>query len=520
MKREVLSILLVVPLILSLVGVCEATAAPSVTITTVRSVPLHSTYLEWDITNAGNGYGWIAPHAALYKQSSTPPYYAVDGTAIAIYAWDITNVSFVPVHSYGGLGWLRLQSGHTYRVFSGPVTPPDAKWVVYNAQMYYDGTIRGALYSSPASATINIAMPIEHIVVLYEENRAFDHYFGAYPGANGLSGNETLPIAPGSTVTVRPFHLNSTATLDGSNSASTARKAFNGGKMDGFVYAEKTLMTMGHYGYSDIPNYWNYASKFVLMDNFFSSEMGPSLPNHLYLIAGQSGNLTENARNVSFDFPTIMDELDAHGVSWRYYYNGENGYKTPGMWSPLPAFKSFKDNPSRLNNLAPNDEFVADVANGTLANVTWIMPREFESEHPPADIRVGEHYVTSTINAIMQSKYWNSTAIFLTWDDYGGWYDHVPPPQIDSFGLGFRVPCLVISPYAKEGFIDHTQADFTSILKFIETAYSLSPLTKRDAANSDMMGAFDFSQPPRENYIISGPYIHNHYPSFFYMGTH
>ena len=517
MNKQLLSTFFVALLSLSLVGVCNATAASPVTITTVRAVPQHPAYLEWDITNTGNGDSWIARHAALYSQSPTPPHTSLDAHAIATHAYDITDVNFTSVYAYRDLGWLHLQSGHTYRIFSGPVIPPDAKWVVYNAQMYYDGAICGALYSSSPYTTINAGMPIDHIIVLYEENRAFDNYFGTYPGANGLSGNEALPIAPGSNVTARPFHLSSTALGSGlDNSAATARIAYDKGKMDGFVYAEKSIVTMGYYDYHDIPNYWNYASKFTLMDNFFTSMMGPSLPNHLYLISGQSGTINSNInlQNHTLNFTTIMDELDAHDISWKYYNGVNSTYKTPGAWNPLPAFESFKTNQSRLNNLAPNDEFVNDVANGTLANVVWVMPKAEESEHPPSDVKAGEHYVESVINTVMQSKYWNSTAVFLTWDDWGGWYDHVPPPQIDSFGLGFRVPCLVISPYAKQGFIDHTQADFASILKFIETAHSLSPLTKRDAANSDMVGAFDFSQPPRQPHIVSRPFIYDHHLPF------
>jgi phospholipase C len=283
--------------------------------------------------------------------------------------------------------------------------------------------------------------------------------------------------------------------------------------MDGFVYAEKSANAMGYYDSRDIPYYWDYASQYVLMDNFFTSEMGPSLPNHLYLIAGQSGNLTKDVNNFTLNFPTVMDQLDAHGVSWKYYNDGTNGYTHPGAWNPLPAFQSFKTNASRLKNLAPTAEFVNDVSAGKLSSVSWVIPSGMsESEHPPTDVGVGEHYIVSTINAVMQSPYWNSTAIFVTWDDYGGFYDHVAPPQVDSFGLGFRVPCLVISPYAKQGFIDHTQADFTSILKFIETAHSLPPLTARVAATSNMSDAFDFSQAPRAPLVLPGPYVADHYP--------
>lgn len=370
--------------------------------------------------------------------------------------------------------------------------------------------------ASLPNAAVN-ETPIKHIVILYEENHAFDNYFGTYPGANGLNASIALPVKQGSYATVSPFHLSSSSVTGGlSNTATTAREAYDNGSMNGFVYAEKSANTMGYYDYRDIPYYWDYASKYVLMDNFFTSEMGPSLPNHLYLIAGQSGNLTGNVNNFSLNFPTVMDQLDAHGVSWKYYNDGPNDYTHPGIWNPLPAFQSFKTNASRLKNLAPNAEFVHDVSAGKLPSVSWVIPsdiaQEKESEHPPADVGIGEHYLVSTINAVMQSPYWNSTAIFVTWDDWGGFYDHVAPPQVDSFGLGFRVPCLVISPYAKEGFVDHTQADFTSILKFIETAHSLPPLTARVASTSNMSDAFDFSQAPRAPLVLPGPYVADHYP--------
>ena len=269
---------------------------------------------------------------------------------------------------------------------------------------------------------------------------------------------------------------------------------------------------MGYYDSRDIAYCWDYASKYVLIDSSFSSQMGPSLPNHLYLIAGQSANLSGNAQNISLSIPTVMDQLDAYNVSWRYYYDGPDGYTKEDMWSPIPGIQSFEGNTSRLSNLAPSDTFVHDISAGKLASVSWVMPRDNESEHPGADNPVGEHYVVSTINEIMRSPYWNSTAVFVTWDDCGGFYGHVSSPQVDSFGLGFRVPCLIISPYAKDGVIDHTQSDFSSILKFIETTYSMPPLNDRVAMTSNMSNAFDFSQAPRAPLVLPGQYIADHYP--------
>ncbi len=386
------------------------------------------------------------------------------------------------------------------------------------------------------SLQINLAgsgsMPIKHIIILYQENRTFDQYFGTYPGANGLPLNVALPKTLGSKEMVGPFHLTNTSTRDLDHSSRTARVAYDNGKMDGFVYAEKSNLTMGYYDYRELPYYWDYASKFVLMDNFFSSEMGPSLPNHLYLIAGQSGGFTDNPgrcesreicgeesknpyalpSNLTFGFRNVMDELDNRGITWKYYTGDKANYKDAGYWNPLPAFASFKSNPSRLNNVAPNDQFLPDLTKGSLAQVVWVIPPEDESDHPSANVKIGQRYLVSLINAIMRSEYWSSTAVFVTWDDYGGWYDHVAPPQVDAYGFGFRVPCLVISPYAREGFIDHTQTEFSSILKFIETVHGLPALTQRDEMASNMFEAFDFSQAPSPPLILPGPYIPDHYP--------
>lgn len=365
-------------------------------------------------------------------------------------------------------------------------------------------------FSSAPAHAVGIKTPIDHIVTIFLENHTFDNLFGTYPGVNGLGENVSLQVSPNSSETAEPFHLSSTSTPDLNHSPATAVEAYDGGKMDGFVYAENSSLTMGYYDNRDIPYFWDYASRFVLCDNYFSSVIGPSLPNHLYLVAGQSEGMIDNLNQYCFSAPLIMDELESRGISWRYYVASDT--TTAEVWNPLPSCASFQNNASRLKNVVSVDQFLSDLNSGNLANVVWIIPSGENSEHPPNDIVTGEQYVVSLINSIMQSKYWESTTIFLTWDDYGGWYDHVAPPQVDSYGYGFRVPCLVISPYAKEGFIDNTQYDHTSILKFIETVFSLPPLAQRDAAANDMFGAFYFSQQPREPLVLPGKYVPNQYP--------
>jgi len=212
--------------------------------------------------------------------------------------------------------------------------------------------------------------------------------------------------------------------------------------------------------------------------------MSGSLPNHLYLIAGQSGsiqnNIEPNLPDYSLSFPTIMDELDNHGITWNCY-----------RCSIHRLFKTFQNHTPKTDA-----DFLSDIDNGTLPAVAWVYAERSLSDHPPENTE-GEKWVGSLLDTIRASDYWESTAIFLTWDDWGGWYDHVAPPQVDGFGFGFRVPLLIISPYAKHGFIDHTLSDFTSILKFIEVVYSLPSLTKRDASANSLMEAFDFSNGPR-----------------------
>ncbi len=352
------------------------------------------------------------------------------------------------------------------------------------------------------------ANPIKHVVVIIQENHTFDNYFGTYPGANGLQSSIALPTAPNSSDLVSPFHLSSAAPpIDLPHFRGAALEAYNNGKMDGFVYAEQSNLTMGYFDHHEIPYYWDYASQFVLADNFFTSVMGPSLPNHIYLFAGQSGGVVENIDNVTLEFPCIMDEFDRKGISWKYY--GVNNIFHAA--NPLPAFESFKNNQSRFANCLPTEQFFSDISEGKLADVVWIRNESY-SEHPPQNITMGQNFVVSLVNSIMESPFWDSTAILVTWDDYGGWYDHVTPPQVDQAGYGFRVPLLIISPYAKTGMLDHNLNDLTSILKFIETTFSLKPLATADEKANNLMEAFDFSQPPREPLVLPGQYVPDSYP--------
>jgi phospholipase C len=276
---------------------------------------------------------------------------------------------------------------------------------------------------------------------------------------------------------------------------------------------------MGHYDNYMLPYYWTYASNYVLFDNFFESVLSFSLPAHLYLISAQSGGYVKGTVPKVFNFTTIMEELTNSTISWKYYY----GTNLPGAGivneselmahdapestfndyvDPLPHMKGIM-NSTLLSYNVNGSEFYTDVQSGTLPQVSWIVPAEAVSEHPTASPEVGQKYVVTLVNTIMQSQYWNHTAIFIAWDDWGGFYDHVPPTQVDQYGLGFRVPVLLISPYARQGYISHTQYEHSSYLAFIENQFNLTRLTNRDTMANSFYGEFDFSQPPRQPLILN-----------------
>jgi len=267
-------------------------------------------------------------------------------------------------------------------------------------------------------------------------------------------------------------------------------------------YVQQTLAYMD---YNEIPNYWDYARKYTLCDMFFSSLMGPSEPNHLYTVASQSGGLVYNPpgkqekRANVFSFPTMVDLFTNANVTWEYYVGGDP--TTPGKWNPIPAFTQYYNHPEVLSHVVATDRFFSDINGGTLPQVCWLVPSADESEHPPHSVKAGMHYITGLINAVMKSPYWNTCAIILVWDDYGGFYDHVPPVQPDLYGFGFRVPAMVISPYST-GLVDHTQFDLTSPLKLIETKFNLPALTGRDGLANNMLDCFNFNQPARPADII------------------
>ena len=380
-----------------------------------------------------------------------------------------------------------------------------------------------AVFMNQASGTS--ASPIKHVIVIMQENRSFDHYFGTFPGANGIPAGTCLPQNPAGAGSpcVKPFLLTTPVTGDLPHTYNATIKAINGGKMDGFYTAEGSCtQTMGYYDQTMLPYYWNYASHFVLSDETFESANSYSLPNHWYMIAGQApqigyyqyGNTgfgvnTPKPVLVQYvseanQIQTLGDSMVQAGISWKYYDspmdpkgigNAIANGQVAAYWNTFRA-KNSSYTAAYTPHFVLRGQLLWDIGNGTLPSVSWVIPSAPISEHAPANITLGMWYVTYLVNAVMNSNYWKNTAIMVTWDDYGGWYDHVNPPVLDQFGLGVRVPMLIISPYARAGFIDHTTYSFDSIMKFIEWDFGLHSLTARDANANNLLNTFNFQQAP------------------------
>ncbi|MCI4351547.1 MAG: alkaline phosphatase family protein [Thermoplasmata archaeon] len=342
---------------------------------------------------------------------------------------------------------------------------------------------------SAANAAPTKFSALQNMVIVLQENHTFDNYFGTYPGVDGTAGKDLcLPNSPGSATCTRPFHATTRTPADINHGWDSAHADFDAGKMDAFVYTERSPTTMSYYDRSDLPRYWSVADRFVLCDRYFTSVMTQSAPNHLYLVAGTAGGLRNNQVAPTLPYPPIFAQLDALGIGWKVY-----GFT---RWYERFAYVQGLPDPHR--NFGTGAAFRKDLAAGTLPPVAWVVGAPGGTEHPPQDVQVGQNSVIDDIvNPVGTSPLWPSAAIFVTWDDYGGFYDHVAPPQVDTEGYGFRVPCLIVSPFARPGFIDHVVNDHASILRFVENRFGLSPLSSRDAAANDLAEAFDFGQAPR-----------------------
>jgi phospholipase C len=416
---------------------------------------------------------------------------------------------------------------------------------------------------------------IRHVVIIMQENRSFDSYFGTFPGADGIPMKNGVPTVcnpdPKTHVCIKPFHDTSDRNAGGPHDTVNAVRDINRGKMDGFQsearkgrflachatdYPGCSLTpsmpdVMGYHDWHEIPNYWDYARNFVLQDHMFEAVNSWSLPAHLSMVSAWSARCSKHGDPMSckpaltapfgatghgqkLDYPwtDLTWLLHRYHVSWRYYiangsqpdcadnkmFCGESpqSASTPSIWNPLPRFDTVRQD-HQLGNIQPLRSFLRAARKGGLPAVSWVTPSQAASEHPPALVTTGQSYVTRLINTIMSGPNWRSTAIFLAWDDWGGFYDHLKPPVVDGEGYGIRVPALVISPYAKRGYIDHQTLSSDAYLKFIESDFlhgrRINPRTdgRPDSRpdvreNVKILGNltrdFDFDQKPRPPYLL------------------
>lgn len=433
------------------------------------------------------------------------------------------------------------------------------------------------VWNDPSKSQLLLAQKkIKHVIVIMQENRSFDHYFGTFPGADGIPMRNGIPTVcspdPQTGKCVQPFHDRRDKNLGGPHGYANAITDIDDGKMDGFLRAARGRQSqkcvnptdpdctfagdlsavMGYHTDEEIPNYWAYAKNFVLHDRMFEPNISWSLPEHLFMVSEWSANCSDKndpfsctndivgpnivkgrKQELDFAWTDLTYLLHKYGVSWGYYVftglepdceddteetcvQGPLGPKTPGIWNPLPGFTTVQQN-GQLENIQDIHKFYEQAKAGTLPAVSWVVPGSEVSEHPTALVSAGQNYVTSVINTVMQSPQWDSTAIFLAWDDWGGFYDHVVPPTVDLNGYGLRVPSMVISPYAKKGYIDHQVLSFDAYVKLVEDLFisgqRLNPQTDgrpdprpsvRESASilGNLLNDFDFTQKPRPPLLL------------------
>ena len=380
------------------------------------------------------------------------------------------------------------------------------------------------------------AHAIKHVVIIFQENRTVDNMFNGFPGADTVQSGQN---SSGQTVALQPIDIAAPFDLDHSHHGFTTEYA--GGAMNGFDRVGSSACgtcppaNVRAYGYvpqSQTGPYWQMARQYAFADRMFQTNEGPSFPAHMYIVSGTSlastsspllaaenpdvpgggsttagcdapagttvalidpatGDESQRAAPCT-EHPVLFDLLDAHGVSWRYYQPRLGA----GLWYAPDAIPHIRYGADYANVSTPGTNIISDVQSGKLAQVSWVIPTAAASDHAKSTDGTGPAWVASIVNAIGASPYWNDTAIFVTWDDWGGWFDHVKPQQFNAYELGFRVPLIVVSPYARPAYVSHVQHEFGSILKFTETTFGLGTLGYTDARADDLSDCFNFNQQP------------------------
>jgi phospholipase C len=383
-----------------------------------------------------------------------------------------------------------------------------------------------------------------HVVIVVQENRTPDNLF------NGLPGADTVPSgfdSKGDRIVLRPVRVN--ANYDIAHGHGTFKLEYDGGKLDGFdrVYSRcsgpcppEALRPYGYVPRALAYPYFAMATRYAFGDRMFQTNQGPSFPAHQYIISG-TATPARNSTLIAaenpltswkgttggcdsppstlvklidpqgreaqkmfpcFERPTIFDELSSRGLTWRYY----QAHAGSGLWNGVDAIRHLRYASGYASNVVyPPSRFLLDTAAGNLASVTVVTPTADDSDHGQITDGTGPSWVAQVVNAVGKSPDWNDTAIFITWDDWGGWYDHVVPPVYNSYELGFRVPLIVISPYTHSGYVSHRQHEFGSILKFVEENFGLDSLGATDVRADDLGDCFDFTMTPRTFVPIPAP---------------
>ena len=368
-----------------------------------------------------------------------------------------------------------------------------------------------------ASTTHRASVPITHVVIIVQENRTFNNLFLNYPLATTSPRGQSHD---GKWHQLAPLNLEGYPGWDICHALACYQQAYDGGKMDGFDLIkhigknEPTLISYSYVRRSDVKIYWDFAKQYTLADQMYESSGSSSFPAHQYLIAGQSGSQNDppgrpwgcdfpnKNYDFCFDYQTLGDLLDNAGISWKYYSPGTFGqWKTYSNWEAYDAIHHIRYGTdwSTTHIEMPETTIFSDISGGSLASVSWVVPTFQNSDHLGCGTSCqsfGPDWVAAVVDALGKSPYWKNTAIFVTWDDWGGWYDPAPPRIVDNVGYGFRVPLMVISPYARANHVSHVAHDFGSILHFTEKLYGLPSLGARDAQADDLSDCFNYGQAP------------------------